>query len=291
MAAWSVAVVLPAEAGKPVPVGVVPSDAPELARPVPRSDSLDAEQILEMARRAVDLVGGMAAFVPDTARTVLLKPNIVKADPPGSGVTTDPRLVRAVALLVHEVAPRARILIAEGSGGWVSPALRDCTQVEVFPERLVDGFEVGGYRQVARELQGQGLDIDCYDLNFGPIRTLQVPGGGLARDEYDLPAPVLDADAWINLPVAKTHGSKITCCMKNHFGLLPGTRYGWNKSEGTPGRPGGAAGLALPEGRGRLRGPRRVGRPRQLRDGRPALDPARPTSRGPRLHRGRAFGP
>jgi uncharacterized protein (DUF362 family) len=217
---------------------VVPSDAPELSRPIPRGDSLDAAQILGMARRAVDLVGGMAAFVPDTARTVLLKPNIVKADPPGTGVTTDPQLVRAVALLVHEVAPRARILIAEGSGGWVSPALQDCTKAEIHPELLIDGFEVGGYRRVASELQDLGVEIDCLDLNFGPIRTLQVPGGGLARDEYDLPAAVLDADAWINLPVAKTHGSKVTCCMKNHFGLLPGTRYGWSKNMGTPGHPG-----------------------------------------------------
>ena len=41
-------------------------------------------------------------------------------------------------------------------------------------------------------------------------------------------------DVWINVPVAKTHGSKITCCMKNHYGIFPGLTYGWNKSRGTP---------------------------------------------------------
>ena len=42
----------------------------------------------------------------------------------------------------------------------------------------------------------------------------------------------------INVPVAKTHGSKITCCMKNHFGLLPGRLYGWSKDRGTEGHRG-----------------------------------------------------
>jgi hypothetical protein len=51
--------------------------------------------------------------------------------------------------------------------------------------------------------------------------------------DYDLAATVLEADAWINCPVMKTHGSKITCCMKNHIGLLPDRIYGFSKDRGT----------------------------------------------------------
>ena len=78
-----------------------------------------------------------------------------------------------------------------------------------------------------------GIDIDVHDLNFDPAYKLQVPGGGLLWDEYEIASTVIDADVWINVPVAKTHGSKVTCCLKNHFGIFPGTTYGWNKARGT----------------------------------------------------------
>jgi hypothetical protein len=90
-------------AAEDLAVAVVPSDSPELAAPVPRDAELTPDQILAMVRRAVDLVGGMASVVPDTARLVAIKPNIVNDDASGSGVVTDARVVRAVALLVHEV--------------------------------------------------------------------------------------------------------------------------------------------------------------------------------------------
>ncbi|MEW6753589.1 MAG: DUF362 domain-containing protein [Candidatus Latescibacterota bacterium] len=213
-------------------VSVVPSDDASLPRPTPRDQELTADQVLGMVRRAVDLVGGMASVVPDTARLVAIKPNIVEDRPSGSGVVTDARVVRAVALLVHEAAPRARLRIAEGSGGWACAAYRDCTWVPEWVE-WADGFQTAGHRQVVEELRGRGLDIDCLDPNFDQSRAVQVPGGGLARDEYDVAATILDADAWINCPVAKTHGAKITCCMKNPIGVLPGRLYGWGKDGGT----------------------------------------------------------
>jgi hypothetical protein len=103
-------------------VAVVPSDEDALTAPVPRDQTLTADQILAMVRRAVDLIGGMASVVPDTARLVAIKTNISTIEPSGSGVITDARVVRAVALLVHEAVPEARILIVEGAGGWVSTA-------------------------------------------------------------------------------------------------------------------------------------------------------------------------
>lgn len=221
-------------------VGLVPSDDQELAQPAGRDAELSPEQVAGMVRRAVDLVGGMKSVVPYGAKLVLIKPNISVAEPSGSGIVTDARVVRGVALLVHEVAPGARILIAEGGGGWRSPAPTDRNgqPLQVDPprrgrRRLRDGFEVGGYRQVVTELRAQGVDIDCFDLNFDQAYTLEVPGGGLADPNYDIATAIMDADAWINCPVTKTHGSKITCAMKNQFGILPGTIYGWSKANGT----------------------------------------------------------
>ncbi|MBT3345632.1 MAG: DUF362 domain-containing protein [Gemmatimonadetes bacterium] len=214
-------------------VSVVPSDAPELMAPQSRTTPLSVGQIETMTRRAVDLVGGMATYVDAKDTLVVLKVNISILEPSGSGVVTDTRVVRAVALLVHEVAPEARILIAEGAGGWISPAMRDCTQVEMRGGGVEDGFRVAGHRQTAAELRKMGIDIECFDLNFDRAYELHPEGGGLAHDEYSIAAAIIDADTWINIPVAKTHGAKITCCLKNHFGILPGRLYGWGKNSGT----------------------------------------------------------
>ena len=220
-------------AGAEFAVGVVPSDEETLAAPAPRDLTLTADQILAMVRRAVDLIGGMASVVPDTARLVAIKTNISTIEPSGSGVITEARVVRAVALLVHEAVPEARILIVEGAGGWISPSHSSSIGMPVFSDMVQDGFAVAGHRATVDELRGLGVDIDCFDLNFDRAYTMQVPGGGLATDEYDIAAALIDADVWINCPVAKTHGAKITCCMKNHFGILPGRIYGWNKARGT----------------------------------------------------------
>ncbi|MFH1566619.1 MAG: DUF362 domain-containing protein, partial [Gemmatimonadota bacterium] len=230
--ALSLALCLTAAAAGAAPfeVSVVPSDDAALEQPAPRDQELTADQIAAMVRRAVDLVGGMAAVVPPEARLVVLKPNIVMAAPEGSGVVTDARVVRGVALLVHEVAPGARIVIAEASGGWADEAYRDSVAVDA---HWADGFGISGYRAVAEELRARGLDITCRDTNFDRTYTLAVPGGGLARPDYDVAATVIDADVLINCPVAKTHGAKITACLKNQFGMLPGLVYGWGKSDGT----------------------------------------------------------
>ena len=215
-------------------VSIVPSDATALHSPVARSREPDAAQIEAMVRRAVDLIGGMGSVVPDTAALVVLKPNIGAKSDPGSGIITDARVVRAVAILVHEAAPDARILIAEAAGGWAHPSMRDSAPEWLRGNVFEDGFERGGHWETVKELRQRGIDIDCRDMNFDRSYTMSVPGSGLAVDEYEIAASIIDADVWINIPVAKVHGAKITCAMKNHFGLLPGTVYGWSKARGTP---------------------------------------------------------
>lgn len=217
-------------------VGVTASNEPSLHEPTPRDMPLTTGQVEAMVRRAVAMAGGLQDVVADTARLVVIKPNVVTAQPSGSGVVSDARVVRAVALLVHEVAPGARILIAEGAGGWVSPAFQDC--VDVGGAQVADGFEAAGHRATAAELRQLGIDIECFDLNFDRVLTLRPPTGGLSMKEYDLAASIIEADAWINVPIAKTHGTKITCCQKNQFGLFPGIVYGWNKTRGTDGHRG-----------------------------------------------------
>ena len=220
-------------------VSLVGSDDVTLSAPVGRDESLTTQQVEDMVRRAVDLVGGMASVVADTARLVVIKPNISIPMPRGSGVITDARLIRAVAVLVHEAAPQAAIRIGEAPGGWIAPATADSVGYEAsfffkwLSDLISDGFEEGGYRDVAVELREQGIDIACIDMNWGRNDTLSFVDGGLADDEYIIAEPIMEADVWINCPVMKTHGPKITVAMKNRYGILPGSVYGVSKQRGT----------------------------------------------------------
>ena len=139
-------------------VAVVGSDSPALEQRVPRDQPLSTVAVSGMVRHAVDLIGGMASVVPDTARLVIIKPNIAIISAPETGIVTDPRVVAALAQLVHEVAPAARILIAEGAGGWQGPPPGE----QWFGARLIrevlngafaNGFETGRYEDVAAELR------------------------------------------------------------------------------------------------------------------------------------------
>jgi uncharacterized protein (DUF362 family) len=226
-----------ADADTQFAVSVVPSDDLTLESPSSRDDSLSTAQVEQMVRRAVDLIGGMQSIVSDTARLVVLKVNIGLPWEKRSGAITDDRVARGVAILVHEAAPDARILIAEAAGGWSLPEHRESSPLPLWDDAWVDGFERAGHRATVEKLRARGADIDVIDLNFDEAYTLHPPDGGLATDTYDIAASILDADVWINVPVAKTHGAKITCCMKNHFGILPGRLYGFSKSTGTDDHP------------------------------------------------------
>ena len=49
--------------------------------------------------------------------------------------------------------------------------------------------------------------------------------------EFFLPEPVLEADLVVSMPKLKTHHwVGLTAAMKNLYGLLPGTVYGWPKN-------------------------------------------------------------
>ncbi|GAG47653.1 unnamed protein product, partial [marine sediment metagenome] len=77
-------------------------------------ESPDSAEILEMVRKAVDLLGGMADIVKE-GDTVALKPNILTGKLSGPGVTTDPRVIEALIKLAFE-AGAGRVQVVEGAG-------------------------------------------------------------------------------------------------------------------------------------------------------------------------------
>ncbi|MBU1276666.1 MAG: DUF362 domain-containing protein [Proteobacteria bacterium] len=91
--------------------------------------------------------------------------------------------------------------------------------------------DVAGYPQFARACLHWGyLDIAARHgvkiVNLARQEYREVSTGNEACPVLAFPQAVFQADSIVNLPVMKTHVlSGISCCLKNHWGLLPRLRY------------------------------------------------------------------
>ena len=142
-------------------------------------------------------------------KSVLLKPNIVEYIP-GKPVNTDTRLIGA-AVEAFLRLDAASVTVGEGPGHH-----RDT-------DLLL--YETGLGNQLAHR------KIDFVDLNRDElIKTkLQADYSGLGH--LWLPRTVLESDFIVSMPKVKTHHwTGVTLSMKNMFGIVPGSRYGWPKN-------------------------------------------------------------
>src|SRR5439155_2757316 len=142
-------------------------------------------------------------------KSVLLKPNIVEYIP-GRPVNTDTQLIGAAAEAFLRL-DAASVTVAEGPGHH-----RD-TDLLLYETGLGD--------QLAHR------KIPFVDLNRDePLKTkLQANYSGL--DHLWLPRTVLASDFVVSMPKVKTHHwTGVTLSMKNMFGIVPGSRYGWPKN-------------------------------------------------------------
>jgi uncharacterized protein (DUF362 family) len=128
---------------------------------------------------------------------ILLKPNIVVAEPPESGAVTHPRVVEA---LVGYFRARGReVVIAEGTG--------------IFPddagfERLVTATGSGRLRDE--------LGVPILNLEQAEMEAVEWPFGSLLLPK------LLREYEYINIPSMKTHAQTVvTLGVKNQKGLLP----------------------------------------------------------------------
>jgi uncharacterized protein (DUF362 family)/NAD-dependent dihydropyrimidine dehydrogenase PreA subunit len=136
---------------------------------------------------------------------VLLKTNLLQAQPPDRGITTHPAVVAAVARWVRKAGATA--IIADSPGGLYNQHL------------LQQLYDVTGMATVARET-GALLN---YDLG---VRQVSCPGAR-AAPTLDALRVAVEADAIINIPKLKTHGlMQLTGAVKNLFGTVPGVIKG-----------------------------------------------------------------
>ena len=161
-------------------------------------ESPDSEDVYEMVREAVGLVGGLDDLV-DEGKVVALKPNAVTGKLSGPGVTTDPRVMEALISLSFE-AGAGEVIVVEGSG-YGSPT----------PEAL----ELSGMKKVAERNGAELVDVDADE-----VVEVEVPDP-LILGRIPVSRRFYEADVRVNVPVMKTHDQMlVTLGMKNLKGVI-----------------------------------------------------------------------
>jgi uncharacterized protein (DUF362 family) len=161
-------------------------------------------RLVDVVRRGLDLFG-----VDVRAKRVVLKPNFVEFDP-ANAINTNPVLVGAT---VHALLARGarEVVVAEG------PGHRRDTEYIVTASGLADVLRHTGTRYV--------------DLNGDAVRAVAAASAFTRLGPLWFPATVLDADLLISMPKMKTHHwAGATLSLKNLFGIMPGSIYGWPKN-------------------------------------------------------------
>jgi len=161
----------------------------------------------ELVRKAIKALGGMGRFVKKGNR-VLIKPNIAFARPPEGAANTNPEVVAELIQLCFEAGAKEVIVL-------------DYT---LDPARIT--YEMSGIAKAAEAKGARVVYVSPRD--FVPI---EVPKGKILS-AYDVRVlkQVLDADVFINVPIAKTHGSaRLTLGMKNLMGIIQ-DRGAWHRS-------------------------------------------------------------
>jgi uncharacterized protein (DUF362 family) len=142
-------------------------------------------------------------------KSVLLKPNIVEYIL-GRPVNTDPQLIGAAAEAFLRFGA-ASVIVAEGPGHH-----RDT-------ELLV--YETGLRDQLLHR------KISFVDLNRDELVKTKLQANYSGLGHLWLPRTVLASAFIVSMPKVKTHHwTGVTLSMKNMFGIVPGSRYGWPKN-------------------------------------------------------------
>jgi uncharacterized protein (DUF362 family) len=171
-----------------------------------------AVTIIRARSYSEDLVSRMLEGVRECGldvrgKRVLLKPNLVEFES-STVINTDATVVAAAVELFHRLGA-AEVKIGEGPGH-----RRD----------TLDLADDAHYRSTVAKFEGIFTDLNRDDVS-------------LVRDfgdepEFYFPKTVLAADLIVSLAKMKTHHwAGATLSMKNLFGLVPGSIYGWPKNK------------------------------------------------------------
>lgn len=156
-----------------------------------------------LVRQTCDALGGMSQFVK-RGETVVVKPNIGWDRTPELAANTNPLVVRTVVELCLEAGAK---------------------QVRVFDRPCNDPrrcYVQSGIQGAVESIRSDRVRMEHMDRRGW--QELDIAQGVELR-RWEFYRPALEADRFINLPIAKHHGlSTVTLGMKNIMGVIGGNR-------------------------------------------------------------------
>ncbi|MGD0016692.1 MAG: DUF362 domain-containing protein [Verrucomicrobiia bacterium] len=165
----------------------------------------------KLVAKVLGALGGMNKFVKAGAK-VVVKPNIGWDRNPAQGANTHPQVVKALVKQALN-AGASKVMVFD----------RPCNDSRrcYANSGIAEAVESIGDRRVVCEF------ID--DRKFVPVKIEK----GVSITEWQFYKDALDADCYINVPVAKHHGlSQLTLGMKNVMGVIGGKRGEMHQSIG-----------------------------------------------------------
>lgn len=169
-------------------------------------------------RRVADYEKDLAALIHESLRefnlpikdkTVLLKPNLVGLDPLGV-MNTHPAVIAAARESFLRLGA-SKVFVGDG------PAMDRDTEAIIESVRL---------REYTGALDGNFVDLNVDDVERVPLKTR-----ASRLKELFLPKTALGVDFLVSMPKLKTHHwAGVTLSLKNMFGIVPGSCYGWPKN-------------------------------------------------------------
>lgn len=136
------------------------------------------------------------------------------------------------ACLIKFNAMSREVMPGRNTSPWVFEAVLRVLTSSFPGVRFVAGdSDVAGYPQFDDACRNWGFDVIAAAYGVPLLKLSSQPFVERKIDSpfFDslfFPQTVFDVDSIVNVPVMKTHVlSGITCCLKNHWGLLPRVRY------------------------------------------------------------------
>jgi uncharacterized protein (DUF362 family)/NAD-dependent dihydropyrimidine dehydrogenase PreA subunit len=152
------------------------------------------ELVLGSVKRAIDLLGGITDFVKPRSK-VLVKPNLLMAKGPESGIVTHPEVLRAVIIVLKEI--NCKILVGDGPSVWGNQI-----------EDVTDVYRLSGVSKICEE---EGVELVRFDKRR-------------MRKKFPLTTYLDECDHLVSIPKFKTHEfTLLSGAIKNLFGLVSGT--------------------------------------------------------------------
>lgn len=155
-----------------------------------------------MLDKALEELGGISKFIKK-GQKVVIKPNIGWDRKPELAANTNPELVKALIKKCLEAGAEKVTVFDQTCDNW-----QKC-------------YDNSGIAAAAKE--AGAIVMPANEEKY--FREVSIPKGVVLK-KAKIHEALIEADAWINLPVLKNHGgAKLSCAMKNYMGIVWDRRF------------------------------------------------------------------